>query len=358
MATFTPPTEDGVPWGDASSMEPADRLMRYYGAVTTGVTIWKDQNNIYHRSQYPYQAGATHTVFNDASVQVIQEPPGLADAQEVYLGGHTYQITDAQAVQLFAAGFGDYVNIAPVEINWRTEDLPKLTKRVISFLPGETMADPTIDNSGRGVFQLATGTLGQSGGQRDFYTHGDILYQDFEAETIIDPYIYGYDYGGGQQALPQSGIVLRQQEGPTHRTGITLNNNVLFFVPILNVGVWRATLDGSVMENRQYSFPFPDSLFDPYFPYGIGARLTNNIVQARVFVPGQRKPPWENDLTTSPVSKAINLDTDTNDLHLAPTPTGRGTAGIIAAHTGTGPFSQCRFRRTTFRSLDNVATGI
>ena len=355
MATFTPPVEDGVPWGDASAFEPEERLMKYYGSVQTGSTIWRDTNGVYHRSQYPYLAGAEHTVWNGADSQTFQEPPGLADAVEVYQGGHTYPISDAQAVQLFAAGFGDYVNIAPVEINWRTEDLSKFTKRVISFLPGDTMAAPTLDGSGRGVFQLASGTLGQSGGQRDFYTHGDILYQDFEFETIIDPYIYGHDYGGGQQALPQTGIVLREQEGPTHRTGITLNNNVFFFVPFLNVGVWRATLDGTVMENRQYSFPF-DSVFDPAFPYGIGGRLVNNIVQVRVFIPGQRKPDWQNDLTSSPVSKAINLDTDTNDLHLAPTPVGRGTGGLIVAHTGSGPFSQCRFRRTTFRSLDSVAS--
>src|SRR5688572_1895906 len=348
VPTFTPPTEDGVAWADPQSMDPADRLMRYYGTVETGVTVWRDSMGIYHRGQYPWAGGATYTTHNGPNTLTTSSQPGVLDAIEVYLGGHTYNITDAQALSLVAAGFQDRINIAPVTLQWTADDLALLQRKTISFTVGDVPASPFLDSANRACFKLASGSSITSPGQRDVWQHPNILYEDFEVSTTLDP----FDYATG---IPQGGIALRIVEDATHRTIVAINNNVFFFVPVLNVGVWRATLDGSSMFNRQYGFPFPDSLFDPLFPYSFDVRLIDNIVQAPVYQHNTPKPDWVNDLTSNPRSKAINLDTDAGnpaEVALAPTPTGRGGAGTIASHLGTADAGIYRFRTTTFRSLD------
>jgi hypothetical protein len=95
MPTFTPPVVAGSARG--STGRTSDKLLKYYGATPTGATVYKDGSG-WHQGQYPY-AGRT-------------DAPGLNQALEYYLGGHTYEISDAKATELIAAGFqvGGHLN--------------------------------------------------------------------------------------------------------------------------------------------------------------------------------------------------------------------------------------------------------
>lgn len=118
MPTFTPPKSDGQPWGDVDSDAPSNRLMRYYGAVPTGTTVWHDGTG-YKSSQYPFLGGQRSRSFNDGDlIQDVAGPAGLLEATEVYLGGHTYPITEAKATQLMAAGFQVGGHIDSQEQKW------------------------------------------------------------------------------------------------------------------------------------------------------------------------------------------------------------------------------------------------
>ena len=81
MPTFTPPTVDeGIP--------NAGRLWRFY-KITRGVSVLV-QGSTVTQTQYPDQQY-------------------LDDFDYVYLGGHSYDISDAEAATLVAAGYGDYI---------------------------------------------------------------------------------------------------------------------------------------------------------------------------------------------------------------------------------------------------------
>lgn len=103
MPTFTPPVTDGVPV--SRSDDPGDTLWRYYGSWAMGQTVWKDQAGVWHAQTWPYQGGSTTTTHDGDTTTVTAPDEGLATAQEVYLGGHVHEISDAKAVELMDAGF-------------------------------------------------------------------------------------------------------------------------------------------------------------------------------------------------------------------------------------------------------------
>ena len=84
MPIFKPPTVDQPPLGD-------NRLFFRY-SLTRGESVLKRQDGTFYTKQYPSQ--------------VEMEAAAIA-----YLGGHEYQITQAEADALTAAGYG--ANITP-----------------------------------------------------------------------------------------------------------------------------------------------------------------------------------------------------------------------------------------------------
>jgi hypothetical protein len=108
MPMFTPPTEADMLRGQVDSDDPSDRLFRYYQPQEAGATVWKDTQGVWHQSVYPYQGGNSYRTFNNGILvsETFDDPDtAIATAQEVYLGGHTYEISEAKAAELIAAGF-------------------------------------------------------------------------------------------------------------------------------------------------------------------------------------------------------------------------------------------------------------
>lgn len=342
MGTFTPPVADGNaranPWGTSAK----DRLMRHYGAQTTGVTVWQNQDLTWEESQYPYNGRP--------------DAPGLLQARRVYLGGHVHEINDTQLVELAGAGYFDRINIADVLIDgWKPEDTAKLTRWRIST-PGDGALPkaPIINRDQQLVFQNSAGPMGTSGGQRDVWIHKDILYDNFEGEIYFDAPRYG-EGAGADQYLQQMGVVLRHTTSAGEQRMVAINNNVFFVVPVLNIGVWKSALDGSTMGNRQTSLMDFTTLFNPHFPYELGYRLDDNVVRCRVRKPNTAWPPWVDTLNGHTHSTAVNLDTECGspaEVASIPTPVGRGGAGIIANHLGQIPEGIIG-RRCVFRNPDN-----
>lgn len=340
MGTFTPPVADGNaranPWGTSAK----DRLMRHYGAQTTGVTVWQNQDLTWEESQYPYNGRP--------------DAPGLLQARRVYLGGHVHEINDTQLVELAGAGYFDRINIADVEIPfWKPEHVDKLTHWKISTPGDGAVAKTPFVRNGQLIVQNSAGPAGTSGGQRDVWVHEDILYENFLVETWMDAPNYAQGVGPDQH-LQQIGICLRHNTTAGEQQMVAINNNVFFEVPVTNIGVWHSTLDGSAMQNRQTSLGFPALLSPSQFPYQVGIWLDQNIVRVRVKKPEQAWPPWVDDRTSHPFSQAVNLDTEASspaEAAAIPTPVGRGSAGLIHAHLGT--VSEGIFGPTSFRNPDN-----
>lgn len=98
MPQFTPPVmQDAVPF------DPTDPLMSKYGGVAKGRTVIK-VDGIWRVLDYPY-AGRP-------------DAPGLDQADEYFLGGHVYDITEAKADELMAAGFPVQGHIESEEQKW------------------------------------------------------------------------------------------------------------------------------------------------------------------------------------------------------------------------------------------------
>lgn len=109
MATFTPPTVDGNPMAFTGKDDAANRLFRFYGAWATGQTVWLDQDGVWHRSLEPYQGGVVHWSWDNGVGTATEPDEGLATAQVVYHGGHTYEITPEEEAALIDGGFGEYI---------------------------------------------------------------------------------------------------------------------------------------------------------------------------------------------------------------------------------------------------------
>lgn len=322
MPTFSPPIGIGIAWGDPDSSDPAQRLMSFYGSLPQGETVYKTQAGQYIQTQYP-SAGRP-------------DAPGLDQAIEYYLGGHIYDITDTQALLLIINGYSAYVNKQIVDLTyWKHTDLAKFTRVILTE---NSSAVPVL-----GINSAEQGTVTESSGlepfldsSRNFWKHADLEGNtDFDATCILDPLNYGLS-PEGQVIAEQAGLALRiQVTGGKHR-GITINNNIFFVIPHLNIGVWSSDADGTNFLNRQQSLAI--GLLLP-FPYQFDIKLRSNIIQVRAYTPGLLPPSW-----TDPIY-AITIDLDSfGDTVNNPTPIGEGSAGPIGAHLGTDPRVAARFR--------------
>lgn len=86
MPIFNPPTVDDVPRVLPSTRGPAYWLFRHY-AQTRGRTVLKSAAGVYTTVDTP----------------TVDE---CAAAAAVYLGGHQYVVSDAEAAALTSAGYG------------------------------------------------------------------------------------------------------------------------------------------------------------------------------------------------------------------------------------------------------------
>jgi hypothetical protein len=329
MTTFTPPEGLGEARGDPHSLNPADRLFRHYSPLPTGETVWQDQDDTWHQSQYPY-AGQV-------------EDPGLLQAQRVYQGGHIHDISAADEAALITAGYGSRINIAPVKATWTSEQLSKFSSKMLLTADGThaTPAIPSLTNGNKLGIQLSAGTIPSQSSLREFFLHSDTAgWTDSQGVIEIDPPTFGLDIGGGALIIPQMGVVLRAQFNSStgKNQGITLNNNVVFGIPFLNVGAWHAFPNGSGFANRQAS-PW-DLTTMLGLPYGWKWELIGNTIRVKIFPAGTSPDAisWSDPV----LSKTVDLNVDTG---IVPMPTGPGTNGIISAHLGTDSRSMVRIRR-------------
>lgn len=86
MATFTPPTDELVVYGD------------YYSAGS----------RLFRRLR-PGKRGRNVFLLIDGTYTEVQ-PPYWSDVAKVYYGGHVHTITDAEVTSLTEAGYGDFID--------------------------------------------------------------------------------------------------------------------------------------------------------------------------------------------------------------------------------------------------------
>lgn len=99
MPTFTPPTTEGQSWvhPDAKGAERA--LMKFYSTCPMGKTVWRSLDLVWHEATYPL----------DTNFQVWRDLEQPNNALVAYHGGHTYEITQQEADDLTAAGYGAFI---------------------------------------------------------------------------------------------------------------------------------------------------------------------------------------------------------------------------------------------------------
>lgn len=326
MPLFTPPTEEGQPLHDPDDRRTINKLLRHYRPHQKGVTVVREAGQ-----------------WVEVSYPTINR---LRDAEKVLLGGHVHEVTDAEAAELEAAGFGDRINIEDTELTFKPEQLARLSPKWLLTAQGSDATGPgAVDGHERGVFTLATGISDDFGNLREWFLH-DFTEGWTDSHVIcegIDPPYFG-EVEPSYHVIPQAGVVLRAQFDGTYNRGITINNGVFLDLPLLNIGVWQAHPDGSNFSNRQFSWPFFESL---PLPYAFEAILTGVQVQVRIWAAGGRPPDWSHPTQ----ARIINLDTDAGNAGAIPTPTDEGVNGLVVAHLGIDPRSQARLRRTTFRRI-------
>lgn len=351
MTTFTPPTAESyqrlhTPDVSDRNINPADRLFRYYDGQTTGVTVWRDPTGTYHQSQYPFQGGNTYTTYRDGEKIAETSDPAntsLADATEVYLGGHTYNISSAQKTALEAAGYGAYINVAPVTMKWENEDLPFLTNHIATEAGGV----PTeLVEGDTGLFGYSSGVGDVFSSNREIYVHSSTDgWTDVKFRCdAIDPAYFGVHPTYGN-LFPQAGVCLRHQIDGDRHSIVALNNNIFLGINYLNVGVWSWDEGGTSFLNRQVTVPESAFAVIP-FPYGFEGTLVGTVVDIKVFPAGEVLP--SDDDTT--YRRVVDLDT-VGDTGPNPTPTGEGTSGIIGAHQGVLPIGYARLKRIELEKL-------
>lgn len=338
---FTPPSTSGTLIADPAKINQsaAHRLWYHYGAWAEGQTVWKDSGGTWHTQLSPYQGGSTDRVFYDGVLTSEEGPDeGLATAEQVYLGGHVYEVSDSVATELTSAGFGSYLNTEPVTLHWTQDEADLLSKVTISVDSPNVSASPVVEQT-QGVFRLASGDDVAQSGLREFWTHPHTDgWTDTTATFTVDPPNFG-TFGVGN-VLPQAGVALRLNDDGATMRAVTINNNIIFGVSVLNIGVWAANLDGTGFVNRQHSFDFPDQ-FVP-FPFTVEAVLVDNLVTISIYPAGGSIIEGPSHVET------LDLDTDCGDAGTIPTPTGTGINGVLCAHIGTSSLSACRFGRVDF----------
>lgn len=79
--------------------------MRHFGGIPQGVSVWKDQGGTWHHADVVYAGGGRYIAFVDGVVVSDTTDEGIFTAQEHYLGGHEYEVSESKATELRAAGF-------------------------------------------------------------------------------------------------------------------------------------------------------------------------------------------------------------------------------------------------------------
>jgi len=342
LPTFTPPVTDGRRVGDPNDRSWA--YFKYLGSWATGATVWRDQQGVWHESIDAYAGGATHAVHDPPNPSTVTAPDaGVTTAQVAYDGGYVHTITDAEAADLTAAGYGDRIDIADLDLVWQRGQESKVTSKLVMSTGGVTVTDPAVEDS-QFVVRATSGPASPSQLREFYLLDGTNGWDDCEVYCDgINPPHFGANYQGlGVDILPQTGVVLRAGFNGSKNTGITLNNNVFLGLPMLNVGVWHANTDGTGFQNRQFSWDFFESLG---LPYGFKATLVGTVVTVSIFPLGHGPKP--NDPTKT---KVIDLEVDAGDAGLIPTPAS-GKCGFISAHLGFDSRSLVRVGHTTFRRL-------
>lgn len=338
MPTFVPPVTDGNLIGDPN--DPSWSFFRHFGAWAQGLTVWRDSQGVWHESTTPYLGGATTTTHDWDQSSYTSPDEGLATAQRVYLGGHEHTITQQEADDLTAAGYGARINIADVEGHWVNEDIARMSNRVASVgVGGEVPVPLTVDSEQRIVGALQAPSGSSSGSRRDFWVHDSVTgWTDYRFKTRIDPPSYGAAY------TPQAGIVLRHQFSAGKWRGVTINNNIFFVVPFINVGVWEHNVDGTGFVNRQFGWPQADMVG---LPYEFEGTLIGNVVTISTYPKNGTADP-----NSSRYTKVINLDTDAGNAAAVPTPTGPGDGGVILAHSSADAIGASRVGLTRWQRLN------
>lgn len=107
MPTFTTPTAEGpAPFGKHHP------LWRHYGNYDCGITVWRSPDGQYRQTMIPYHGGGSYRTFDNGELvsdTTDDVNKSLANATEVYIGGSIYEITQQQADDLTAAGYGAYI---------------------------------------------------------------------------------------------------------------------------------------------------------------------------------------------------------------------------------------------------------
>lgn len=341
MPTFTPPTTSGRLMSDPAkrSRSGAHALWHHYGAWETGMTVWQDEAGTWHESLTPYVGGATHRVF-DGGVLTSETGPdaGLDTAQVVYLGGHVHEVSDAEAAALTTAGYGDRLNLGPVDLTWSDGQQTPWTRRVITQDGDNAITLDVVDSQGVGVH---TGSSALASNQREWWEHDHTTgWTDVEASTIFDP----RSFGGGIN--PQHGLAFRTSTSGGYHQGILVWHDVAFGIPaIINVGVWKTPDDGSSGDFRSTNFwatalPLGANV---YFPYRLDVLLAGTSLSCRVYPTGGPVP----DYTDTTSAMVVDLDSFGNTTTY-PTPTS-GACAVFLAHSGTDTRSWARLGPTTFR---------
>src|SRR5690554_3485666 len=185
------------------------------------------------------------------------------------LGNHTDDVSGNDRHLTTFPESGDFHNTSgpiieitgPTEatMQWIEDDLDHIQdNQPMTLHESNFPADPAVDD-GYGIFLLESGTAGQSN-RRDFWLHDHTDGWTDTHVTVhgIDPLAFGEDPELGD-IIPQGGVALRVQEMEDDKVrGITMNNGVFAFLPVLNIGVWEANPDGTEFRNRQFSWPLLD----------------------------------------------------------------------------------------------------
>jgi hypothetical protein len=242
-------------------------------------------------------------------------------AQEVYGLDAQGALRAASGLSLDTQGvlvqFPDWASLIGDKVS-TLADGQALTQQVATVDSTYTVSGPTLDSGGRLCWH-GSGPAANYNNRRDFFLSSQTV-TDVRFKFTCDPAGIGNVTGG--TVAPQGGVCLRYKSQGGKLRAVTINNNIIFGLPYLNVGVWEFNADGSGFNNRQGAVDIT-GLWPNFTCEGT---LIGNVVTVSAYAIGAGPSTW----TT------INLDTQAPDADGAtaiPTPTGSGQVGAIVAHT-------------------------
>ena len=104
MPQFTPPSPVLVPVISPATPKHQQRPFAYFRpSIPRGSNVWVNTNNLISLTQPPLW---NEQKIYDYQGNLVSVTPGV---KKVYYGGRTYEITDTEAMDLTAAGFGDNI---------------------------------------------------------------------------------------------------------------------------------------------------------------------------------------------------------------------------------------------------------